>query len=57
MKNKHHKKESTIKLKDEVGEKIHRPKSKPKKDKVKYRHMNHWLEEVDDFDLPKYEEE
>lgn len=47
MKNKkHHTKDLIPKKKDQMGDKMHRPK--PKTQKVKYRHMSHWLAEEDD---------
>lgn len=56
MKNKTpHKRRSTPKLKDEVGETFY--KGKVKTEKVKYKHMSHWLEEDDLLDLRIQEEE
>jgi hypothetical protein len=41
---------------DDVNQSMHQ-KNKTQH-KIKYRHQNHWLEEIDDdYQLPKYEDE
>lgn len=52
---KNHKRESKPKLKDQIGETIHHGKKRT--EKIKYRHMNHWLEDEDDYIPPSYKDE
>ena len=44
-----HKKDLKPKMKDEIGETIHH--GRISKDKIKYKHKNHWLEEDDDLPI------
>lgn len=52
-----HKKDLKPKMKDQIGDTIHH--GKIIKDKQKYKHKSHWLEQEDDddLDLPSYKDD
>ena len=52
---KKHKKDLIPKKKDQIGDKIYH--GKPLSAKEKYKHKNHWLEQEDDYDLPRIKDE
>ncbi len=45
-----HKKDLKPKMKDQIGDTIHH--GRLPNDKVKYRHKGHWLDEVENDEMP-----
>ena len=43
------------KMKEQMGDTI--PHVKKRNVKAKYKHKSHWLQQEDDYELPKYQEE
>lgn len=49
------KRDQQTQMNDQMGDTI--PHSKKRKVKVKYKHKNHWLQQDEDYELPKYKDE